>query len=135
MLLLSAALGLADWRGELPPEFLWYVEAGEASGKLPEGLARAAESLSARSRSALSHLTRFVFPAGVALVALAVGMLAYAAFGTLVAVQTEMVRAARRKPAERSRIEAARPGPSGQAEPSKEPDLRPPARLRGPEGK
>jgi type II secretory pathway component PulF len=90
---LSLALAAADRRGELPGEFLWHVEAGEASGRLPEALARAAESLSVRSRSALSHLVKFVFPAGVVLVALAVGMLAYAIFGTVSTIQLQMSRA------------------------------------------
>ena len=62
---LSEALRAADPRGELPSEFAWYVEVGEASGRLPEALVSASESAADRSRSALGDLVKLIAPAGV----------------------------------------------------------------------
>jgi len=81
---LSQALKAADPRGELPSEFAWYVEVGEASGRLPEALVSASESAAERSRSALGDLVKLIAPAGVVACACLVGLLGYAVFETLV---------------------------------------------------
>ncbi|MHC5057455.1 MAG: type II secretion system F family protein [Planctomycetota bacterium] len=81
---LSDALRIADPRGELPPEFAWYIEVGEASGRLPEALTSASESAAERSRSALGGLVRLIAPAGVLACACLVGLLGYAVFETLI---------------------------------------------------
>lgn len=81
---LSDALRAADARGELPPEFAWYVEVGEASGRLPEALLSASEAAAERSRSALSSSVSLIVPASVVAGALVVGTLGYAVFEALV---------------------------------------------------
>ena len=83
---LSEALRSSDRRREIPGEFVWYVEVGETSGKLPEALLKVSESTAARSRSALSELGGLILPAGVIFIAVAVGMMAYALFGSLAAL-------------------------------------------------
>ena len=88
---LSAALRSADPYSEIPSEFVWYVEVGEASGKLPAALLKESESAAARSRSALSRLVGLVFPAGIILIAVIVGMMGYAMFGSLVALMEGML--------------------------------------------
>ena len=81
---LSEALRTADPRGELPSEFAWYVEVGEASGRLPEALTSASESAAERSRSALGDLVTLIAPAGILACACLVGLLGYAVFEALV---------------------------------------------------
>ena len=83
---LSDALRTADARGELPPEFAWYVEVGEASGRLPEALVSASESAAERSRSALGDLVSLIVPGGVLVCASFVGLLGYAVFDALVTI-------------------------------------------------
>lgn len=80
---ISEAMRAADLRSELPPDFLWYIEIGESSGKLPDAFTRAAESSSLRSRSALGSLVKLIFPASIVLLGLFVGTLAYAFFHAL----------------------------------------------------
>jgi type IV pilus assembly protein PilC len=87
---LSEALAAADSRGELPPEFTWYVEVGEASGRLPKALVSASESAAERSRSALGNLVKLIMPVGVLACAFFVGLLGYAVFDTLVTLVTLM---------------------------------------------
>ncbi len=87
---LSAALRAGDRRGELPADFLWYLEVGEASGQLPESLSRAAHSALARTRSALSGLVSLVFPLAIIAVALVVGTMAYSLFDTMAFVMENL---------------------------------------------
>lgn len=81
---LSDALRAADAKGELPGEFVWYIEVGERSGDLPGALMAASTSASARSESALSQLVGLVFPVGIVVVAFFVGALGYAIFDAMV---------------------------------------------------
>jgi len=86
----SEALARADPRRRLPREFVWYVEVGERTGRLPEAMLRASDVADARSRSVLSRLVSLIFPLGVVTVALVVGMLGYAVFKTLVIIMEGM---------------------------------------------
>ncbi len=83
---LSEALAAADLRGELPPEFTWYIEVGEASGRLPEALVSASEGAAERSRWALGNLVKLIAPAGVLACASLVGLLGYAIFDALTTI-------------------------------------------------
>jgi type IV pilus assembly protein PilC len=94
---MSQALRHVDGRGELPPEFLWYVEVGEESGRLPDALMRASQSAAARAKSALSRLTSLVLPIGVALIGIAVAVVAYAMFDSLSAIQRVVIEAAEKR--------------------------------------
>ena len=80
---LSDALAEADSRGELPRELAWYVKLGEASGRLPDALARASESAEARSRTVLAKLVNLMLPASTLVLGLFVGMIGMATLGTL----------------------------------------------------
>ena len=60
------------------------MEVGEASGRLPEALARASEVAFARCKSALSHLVNAIFPLGVLATGWLVWIVAYAVFGSVV---------------------------------------------------
>ena len=88
---LAEGLRSADARSEIPADFMWYVELGEVSGKLPETLVRAAEAASERSRRSLERLASLVFPVGILLVAGVVALLGYAVFGALVGLMEGLV--------------------------------------------
>lgn len=88
---LAEGLRSADARSEIPADFMWYVEVGEVSGKLPEALVRAAEAASERSRRSLERLASLVFPVGILLVAGVVALLGYAVFGALVGMMEQLV--------------------------------------------
>jgi type IV pilus assembly protein PilC len=82
----SKAFRSADVRGELPADFFWYLEVGENSSRLPDALARAAESSALRGRSALGTLVRLLFPATIILMGIFVGTLGYAFFHALLTI-------------------------------------------------
>ncbi len=88
---LAEGLRAADARSEIPADFMWYVELGEVSGKLPEALVHAAEAASERSRRSLERLASLVFPVGILLVAGVVALLGYAVFGALVGLMEQLV--------------------------------------------
>jgi type II secretory pathway component PulF len=83
---LSAALSAEARPGELPADFLWYLRAGERSGRLPEALERAAEGAASRAEGLLSRLVDLALPAGILAVALPVGLTAYGLFSTLLTI-------------------------------------------------
>lgn len=87
---MSAALRAADARGALPGDFLWYLEAGEASGNLADALGCASESASARSRTALAKLVGLLFPAGIVAAGVFVGSLAYVFFEALLNIAASL---------------------------------------------
>jgi type II secretory pathway component PulF len=87
---LADALKAADYRRRLPPWFMWYVEVGERSGRLPEALVKASEGAAARSRRLLSGMANAILPVGIILVGLAVGGLAYAVFDWMVLLMREI---------------------------------------------
>ena len=87
---LAEGLRAADARSEIPADFMWYVELGEVSGRLPEALVRAAEAASERSRRSLERLASLVFPVGILLVAGVVALLGYAVFGALVGLMEQL---------------------------------------------
>jgi len=87
---LSAALVSAAAPRKLPADFIWYLRIGEGSGRLPEALARAAESSFARARSAISSMVGLIFPAGVLLMGALVGMTAYTVFHALASMMEAM---------------------------------------------
>ncbi len=80
---LSDALAAADAGGVLPRELAWYVKLGEASGRLPDALARASESAEARSRTALAKLVNVMAPACTMVLGFFVGMIAVGMLGPL----------------------------------------------------
>ncbi|MHC4202269.1 MAG: type II secretion system F family protein [Planctomycetota bacterium] len=88
---LVEGLRAADARSEIPADFMWYVELGEVSGKLPETLVRAAAAASERSRRSLERLASLVLPVGILLVAGVVALLGYAVFGALVGLMEQLV--------------------------------------------
>jgi type II secretory pathway component PulF len=64
---ISEAMRTADIRGELPDDFLWYIEVGESSEDLAGAFSRAAETSAVRSRSALGGLVKLIAPASILL--------------------------------------------------------------------
>ncbi|MHC5057453.1 MAG: type II secretion system F family protein [Planctomycetota bacterium] len=81
---ISDALAEADSRGEFPRELAWYVKLGEASGRLPDALARASEAAEARSRTVLAKLVNLMLPACTIVLGVFVGMICIAAMGPLI---------------------------------------------------
>ncbi len=74
----------------LPSDFIWYLEVGQSSGRLPEALSRAAESSFARARSALTGMVSLVFPVGILIMGALVGMTAYTIFHALTSMMETM---------------------------------------------
>jgi general secretion pathway protein F len=87
---LGAALVAAAAPRRLPSDFIWYLEVGQSSGRLPEALSRAAESSFARARSALTSIVGLIFPAGVLIMGALVGMTAYTIFHALTSMMNAM---------------------------------------------
>jgi len=83
---LSEALAAEARPGEVPPDLLWFVELGEASGRLPEALSGAADTSFARTQSILKSLVSLIFPLGVIMAGLMVGVICYSVFDTLVCI-------------------------------------------------
>ena len=79
----SDALAAADVGAELPRELYWYSKLGEASGRLPDALARASEAAEERSRTALANLVGLMLPASTVVLGLLVGMIGTATLGSL----------------------------------------------------
>lgn len=80
---LSEAFRKADPGGQLPAEFVWYVQTGENAHNLRAAFARAAEQAAERSRIHVEGLTRLVLPVGVILMGVMVGTMAYTIFSAL----------------------------------------------------
>jgi type II secretory pathway component PulF len=81
---LSEALAAADTGTRLPRELAWYIKLGEASGRLPDALARASESAEARSRTILAKLVNLMLPATTLVFGFFVGAVCLAMIGVLV---------------------------------------------------
>ncbi len=86
---LSIAFATADRRRELPPELLWYIEVGEAAGRLPRALEQAAEGATERSRRALRRVSSLVFPLGILAAAAFVAAIAFSVFGAMLALMEQ----------------------------------------------
>jgi type II secretory pathway component PulF len=70
-------------KGWLPSDFLWYVRTGERSGQLPQALDQAAEMCFVRAQTLLSRMVGLIFPVGVVLAGVNVGIMAYLMMGAI----------------------------------------------------